>query len=249
MWISRSGLLRRCRKSFFFLVAGGALNLVGGASCSSSETGLTVDVQLVSPAAGRTPVVSDRGVRVSLERAYLTVGSVELEGCETSRPSIDLSLGPRTALAHSMSSPTRLGSPHVLSLAGDETEVMPIGSLGPPPGDYCALRVSLEPADADANHLPSDVDLVGVTLWLEGTYRDSSGTETPFSVATSQTLEESLSFGKLELADDAEQEATLEVSAPSAHWFDGIDFATTGDEEIADLVLANVRASLEATVQ
>jgi hypothetical protein len=225
------------------------LNVVGGASCSSSEAGLAVDVQLVSPAAGKTPIVSDRGVAVSIERGYLTVGSVELEGCETSRPSFDLSLGPSIAFAHSMSSPTRLGSPHVLSLAGDEAEVMPIGSLGPPPGEYCALRVSLEPADADANHLPSDVDLVGVTLWLEGTYRDSSGAEKPFSVATSQALEESLSFEKLQLADDAEQEATLRVSAPSAHWFDGIDFATTGDEEIADLVLANVRAALVVTVQ
>jgi hypothetical protein len=250
MWLSRSALPRRCGKAALFVATGVALNLLGGPSCSSSEAGLAVDVQLVSPRAGSAPIVSDRGYTVSVERGYLAVGSAELEGCATARrPSFDLPWGPSVAFAHTMSSPTRIGSPSVLSLVDQESAEQPFGSLGPPPGEYCSLRVGLEPADADAAGLPSDVDLVGVTLWLEGTYRDSSGTEKAFSVASAKALEESVPFDELELGDDAEQEVTLAVSIPTSHWFDGIDLATTDDEQIADLVLDNVRASLEVSVR
>jgi hypothetical protein len=246
----RSSFPHRVGKIALFLVVGVLQSLLGGASCSTSEAGLEVNVQLVPPPAGAAPITSDRGYAVTLERAYLTVGSVELEGCENAvLPSLELPFGPKLAFAHSVTSPTRIGSPAVLSLAGEEAEQVSFGTLGPPPGEYCALRVGLEPADADASHLPNDVDFVGLTLTLEGTYRDSSGTEGAFSVATTQTIERSVPFERLELGDDAEREAVLVVNADSARWFDGIDFATVEDEEIAELVLSNVVASLEVSVQ
>ncbi len=234
----------RSGKPLLAIALGVLLQLVGTPSCTDSSSGLAVDVELTPPA--KRSFETDRGYTVVLERAYLTVGSVELFECDSAESSLlELPWGPRVAFAHSVSTPTRLGVPQVVSLTDEGTSPLSLGSFGPPPGAYCSLTLGFEPADADAEHLPDDVELVGVTLWLEGSYRADSDEPIAFSAATKRAVEGAASFSRVRLAEDERTEARLLVTLPNAEWFSGIDFSRADEQEIADAVLDNLADAVE----
>jgi hypothetical protein len=243
---------RQLLRRLAVLVPTVAACLTAGASCTSSEHGLSVEIRLAPPATpasenGARTFSSDQGYEVVLSRGYLAVGSVALGECDSARvaPSLELPLGVKSAFAHSMSSPTRLGEPGVISLTGTPDDAFLLGKLEPPPGDYCALTVSLAAADGDALHLPTDVDFVGLTLYVEGTYRKGDGQPVPFETSTDSALDGSPTIAELSLGEDADTVVTFSIGSKGEHWFDGVDFETEANDAVAERVLENVAASLD----
>ncbi len=243
---------RQVLRRLAVLVPTVATCLTAGASCSSSEPGLSVEVRLAPPSSppsenGARTFSNDLGYEVVLSRGYLAVGGVELGECESTQlaPSLELPFGVKSAFAHSMSSPTRLGEPGVISLTATPDDAFLLGKLEPPPGDYCTLAVSLAAADGDALHLPTDEDVVGLTLYLEGTYKKGDGQPVPFEVSTDSTLDGSPTIGELSLGEDAETVVTFSIGSKGEHWFDGVDFETEASDVVAERVLDNVAASLD----
>jgi hypothetical protein len=208
---------------------------------------LTVTMAVAPSAAsdGSLRLQTDQGYTVTLDRAYLNLGAVEIHGCEkTGADALRRWFGPKLAFAHTLSSPTRIGEPVVLSLLADDATPTDIGTLLPPPGDYCVTHVEFQPADGDARGLPSDIDIVGATLDVAGAWSNADHSGQEFALRTSSRSERELErcFG---LSRD-ERRRTLGLRAIVEHAFDGVDFAEQTESEQARTVLSNIAQGLEA---
>jgi hypothetical protein len=126
--------------------------------CGVRESGLEVHVS----AAVESPV--------RLQTATLALEQLELQRCEERShwwsPLVPIS----TAWAHDVqdgsTNPRRLEVPILIDLT--RSDLIPIGSLTPPPGSICGLTLTFAPSTADAREQ-------GTTLFLEGTgYRQLS---------------------------------------------------------------------------
>lgn len=91
----------------------------------------------------------------------VVVSSVALERCDGAGYRAGLSLVSR-AQAHSDSSPTVIGVPHVVDLLA-ETE-LDLGVFAPPPGCWRAARLQLAPADDDAVGIDDPARVEGATV-------------------------------------------------------------------------------------
>lgn len=178
------------------------------------------------------------GIPVRLTRGYLTVYSVELVACAT-----QTARGP----AHDISSPTKLAIPHVLRLMRADDEPLSVGTLEPPPGDYCTARLVLEPADGDARELPEDVDMVGKTVHLEGTFQDSLGETSPFLLQSNGVV-----WVDVDLDAAPLEGVTLSESTPTAHltlaflydqWLEGVALSSDAPLEQSDVLINAVAAA------
>lgn len=142
---------------------------------------------------------------VTISSAHVAVESVELVGCLSVTGRILKALNPLpSAMAHSESSPTLLGTPFVVSLAGEQSRIN-IGGLEPPPGRYCGVVVHIGAADSDALGL-SDGDFVGRSIRVSGT--DAQGA---FSYAGDAEAAVRVEFPELRLDDDT-RNATVRLS-------------------------------------
>ena len=232
----------------------GAAALLCLASCAEGEReeGLTLDLRLTTTRSRPTveadtrTLVTDEGVRATLSGALFTLGSVELFPCEeTGWRRLLRGLSPvGTAWAHSVSSPRRLGTPHVLGLGSADGEVTQLGVLRPPPGRYCRARLTFEPADSDAQGLTAatvgaePVDMVGRSLHVRGTL--SSGPEAwTFRVESRGRASADVALDGLTLSEEAPQAALVFALAWDT-WLDGM-----GPQESPDDVdlLGNVARS------
>ena len=90
-----------------------------------------------------------------------------------------------------------------------------------PLGEYCQLHIEATAADWDAAGLPTDVDLLGRSLVIRGTWVLGSNQPRPFEVDIADTGEMILDFEALALTkgmNSAVMTTTLEVS----RWFDQV---------------------------
>lgn len=87
--------------------------------------------------------------------------------------------------------------------------------------------------------------MVGKSLLLEGDYALTAGApSTPFHVEATAGFDRDLTFEALDLSASGAHTATVVVGKDMEHWFDGIDFATAGDDARARAVLAHIESSL-----
>jgi hypothetical protein len=185
---------------------------------------------------------TDRGERITLSRAYVTVSSVELIPC----PSLSASRWLRqlspvgTAHAHSESNPRRLGTPHVSSLARSDDEALELGTLHPPPDTYCRVRLVLGPADADAEGEPLLAGMVGKTLLLEGTLDPATGEPAqPFTLESRGVANAELPLEALRLSGESPESHVL-ITLAYDRWLDGLSVLEPGADAQA---LRSVAAS------
>ncbi len=180
--------------------------------------------------AGPRTLVNDKGTRASFTRAFVTLGSVELLPCEEAGwRRLLRGLSPvGTAWAHSVSSPRRLGTPHVVGLERADGEVTELGTLRPPPGRYCHARLTFQPADADAEGLaaaaqgPEPVDMVGHSLHLRGTLSAPDGGEPqPFTVSLGGQASVNVVLDGLTLSEE-QPKAVLVFTLAWDGWLDGV---------------------------
>ncbi|MCI0572467.1 MAG: hypothetical protein L0Y66_17060 [Myxococcaceae bacterium] len=182
------------------------------------------------------------GAQVTLTRGLVALRSVELVPCPASalRRVLEALSPIGTAHAHEEGSPRKLGVPHVLALARD-TEARLLGSLYPPPGRYCSARIVLAPADADAEGLGGDGDMVERTLLLEGTLRTPGATsDTAFRLESRGAREVEVPLEMVDLGETQLRAGRRLVLAFDA-WMEGISPGTQGaSQEVLSAVAASM---------
>ncbi|WP_394842695.1 hypothetical protein LZC95_37185 [Pendulispora brunnea] len=234
-----------------------SLPLVSAVACSGSDSdGVSVAVDLEAPSSTKQSMVSktwttDLGFTVTLQDAYLATGSVEIVPCASAAQRLRLKdfFAVREAHAHVEGSPTKLGIPVVESLLAAGGTRVHVGTMAPPPNSYCQVRYGIHAADGDAVGLPSDVSMVGKSLYLRGTYSRAGGQPVAFEASSSNALEVTASVGETTLSSGGTQSAVLVVRKVADTWFDGIAFDTASPDDIARTVLEHVRQSLTISAQ
>ena len=159
--------------------------------------------------------VSARVETQGLERAYLVHDVVELLTCQQlEQPTLPPGFGTAQrrwtvslAHAHGPTTPTRIGDTCVLELA-PEPRATELGAFAPPPGEYCAVRLSWSAADEDAiGREAASVEMLGRSLWAQAT---PEGHAQRLEAWTGASFDVTLEFDEpLQLGDDEDVIAEL----------------------------------------
>lgn len=206
------------------------------------EDGLSAEVRL-SVSAPSVEFTTDRGYQVKLTRAEVSIQGAELRGCAGARR--PARRGGGVAWAHSTATATSLGVSRVVSLLEATAAPVALGTLAPPPGAYCALRLALAPADGDADGLPDEA-MVGVTLRMEGTYRAAGSTqESPLRGTTAGKVSADGAL-TLTLSADGVERATVTAELGRGAWLDGLELSQATPEQIGAAALGAVAAAARA---
>jgi hypothetical protein len=216
--------------------------------CMRVTDGIEVDVAY-QPAATPAQVRTDMGYRVHLERALIVMGQVELLRCDNFVLNLWEFVAPARARAHEFTSPTSLGVPLVIDLM--ETSGVPLfaGTLRPPPGEYCGIRVVGMPADQDAEGLTdANLDMMQHSVLIVGRVEDTaSGDVVPLIAGIWEVLECEMLFDR-PLVFDGPVLENVNVQIDHTKWFDGIDFALQSPDAVQQKITENVRSSLQVVL-
>jgi hypothetical protein len=256
-----------------------ALLACGVAACSHREPGIVVEVSMLHHMGDEAPfdvvrngagmergMVTDRGYGVALSRIQLVIGRLELVPCDEAQARLPRParawdelvrfLSPvSVAHAHGSASPLALAAPHVIDLMAQDRAAFEYGTLAPPPDRYCALRVHVEPADADAEGLAGDPALVGRSLWLEGNFIDGADPNArPLALGSELSERIDVPFvdghgapRELQVSEASPLgEVRLELSY--GHLLDGIDLRQDAPEQQQYMAIRNLLRSLSAVV-
>lgn len=217
----------------------------GMLACHDDSAGLQVAVNLDAGAGAAREFTTDQGYAVRLTRLDLSFSGFELRACPGARaPARRGRAG--VAWAHSASTVTRLGDSVVWSPLSPGS--VAVGSLAPPPGNYCSLGLDLAAADSDALGLP-DAAMVGLSIRMEGTYKaPSAAAETAFSASVKMADSVSPALS-LALAEGGREQAQLAVKLGSVSWFSGVDLATATPEQLGQSALQSAAAALAVEVR
>ncbi|MCI0710894.1 MAG: hypothetical protein L0154_12100 [Chloroflexi bacterium] len=198
-------------------------------------------------------VTNDLGVVVTVEKAYLVNFAVQLLECEDhSHTTLLESLLPDTARAgHGDGiNPALVDSSFVEDFAHPDT--IEFGKVTVESLAYCEAHYLIARAGSETRFQPEDVDMYGVSLYVEGTYQNVDSDETfPFTAQTHLANGKQLT---LHLPDSTmpvhvevgEERVEILVQRQLDRLFDGIDFTSTGD--IGRAILWNIIASTEFIV-
>jgi len=209
-----------------------ALSVAAATGCGWRSDGVrlhmtastALDAPAFSDAAGIHWTAQD-GTEVTVTRGWVTVSALEIVPCPTSAlRRVWSELGYGTAHAHTASRPTRIGDPTVVSARQDAGGRTLLGTFQPPAARYCSLLITFAPADEDAALLPTEVDMVGKTLWLDGTRTPPFGTVQPFHLESAGTGIADLALGPVQL-DEANLMGSQPIDLHPAAWLDGVDFS------------------------
>jgi len=221
------------------------------AACSSSSTTSSAGTQVTinvapSPAiaaampAGAKTFTSDLGDSVTLTKAYLVISSATIEtSCTAFSAAADglLNLLIPEANAHTTATPTSTGEPYVVNLLTVDGGLSSIGSLSPPVGDYCGVDIDMLAADADASNLPAgtgEPDMIGKTLFIEGTYTLADGKTGNIAVSTGEPLQSrELLLNALMMISAGSLNGTINIGINYDRWFDAVDLSLLESESAA----------------
>jgi hypothetical protein len=195
--------------------------------CMQVADGIEVDVAYrpeATPAAVRT----DMGYRVRLERALIAIGKVELIECDNFV--LDL-------------------VPLVIDLMESAGTPLFAGTIRPPPGRYCGVRILGMPADEDAEGLTEEnLDMMEHSVLIAGQVEDTAtGNETPLLARIWEVLDFKMPFDRpLVFESPVLESVTIQID--HTRWFDGIDFALQDSDAVHQQITENVRSSLWAAL-
>ncbi len=227
-------------------IAVAALGIMSLPQCMRVTDGIEVDVAY-QPAATPAQVRTDMGYRVRLERALIVVGRVELVRCDNFVSELWELVAPARARAHEFTSPTSLGVPLVIDLVESSGAALFAGTLRPPPGRYCGMRVVGMPADQDAAGLTDqNLEMMQHSVLISGQVEDeTTGEQVPLVAAIWEVLECEMLFDR-PLVFDGPVLESIAIRIDHTKWFDGIDFALLSQSAVQQKVTENVRSSLQA---
>ena len=230
------------------LIAMALLNLVSLVHCMRVTNGIEVDVAY-QPEATPAQIRTDMGYRVALERALIVVGKVELIRCDDFVMELQDLLGPARARAHVLDTPTSLGVPLIIDLMESAGAPEFAGTMKPPPGRYCGIRVLGMPADQDAVGLSDEnLDMMQHSVLVAGQVTDeTSGEETPLLARIWEVLQYEMLFDH-PLVFDSPVLENVSIQIDHRKWFDGIDFALQSPDAVQRQITENVRSALQAVL-
>ncbi|MEM7138122.1 MAG: hypothetical protein AAF500_16190 [Myxococcota bacterium] len=220
--------------------------VASAAGCTRTTEGIEVDIAYETPATPQA-VRSDADTRIWLDRALIAMGPVQLVECDNFARVLGRFFTASRAKAHAPETPTQLGTPFVLDLLESTGFSFVVGTIRPPPGRYCGVRVVGTPADADAVGLKNNSEMLNSSVLLAGEAEDTNTlARTPFRVQIRATVVRELRFEDPLVLD---RPTTVNVSVRIDHmrWFDGIDFALFADAEgaaVQQMLRSNIEASM-----
>lgn len=230
----------------------GLFSACGGAGGGSSEAGVEAAFYAVfrqsdqaGQGEGNKTVTTAEGTIVVLEKAYLTLWSVELaDDCRDN--DYVFRLYPGAAYAHAEESPTVMGTTRVINLTGEDNQTIALGTITPPSGSYCGVNAQIIKADSDAVALPSDVNMVNRVVYLKGTYQTISMAQPEaFEFATGRALPSvKRSFDLPVELGSGHMNADVTLNVEYGGWFDGLDFANIGETAEQDRLLTAIAQSV-----
>jgi len=232
------------RSSLFITIA--VLSVAALPHCMQVTDGIEVDVAY-QPVATPAQVRTDMGYRVHLERALIAIGRVELIECDSFVLGLWELVAPARARAHESATPTSLGVPLVVDLMEGAGAPLFAGTLRPPPGRYCGIRVVAMPADDDAEGLtPENLDMMQHSILIMGQVEDmATGHSAPLLVRIWDVLECEMLFDRPLVFNSPVLESVI-IQIDHMKWFDGIDFALQSPDAVQQQITENVRSSLQA---
>lgn len=208
-------------------------------------------------------VTNDRGYQIHVQRGYLVNRSLELIECAgsdatgesiTDRLRQTLLAQPAYAShgtgAHDTS---RITTPWVESLT--EPVAQTVETVLVTASNYCQLHYLVAPGVETARHLPHEVEMIGVTLWLKGDYlAPGTSTSMPFTIQTNLAWGEAaeLMTPSSESLDTLQRDNValqLTVRRDLEALFDGVDFETMSDIEQAKTVLRSLTQNTDVIIQ
>jgi hypothetical protein len=231
------------------LIAVALLSAASFPHCIRVTDGIEVDVAY-QPAATPAAIRTDLGYRVRLERAVIAVGKVELIKCDNFVLDLWRLVVPGRARAHEFSTPTSLGVPVVIDLMESAGAPLFAGTIRPPPGRYCGIRVVGMPADQDAEGLTDEnLEMMQHSVLIAGQVENEpTGEETPLLVRIWEVLQCEILFDR-PLVFDSPVLESVSIQIDHTKWFDGIDFALQDTTAVQQQITENVRSSLQAVLR
>ena len=234
--------------TFRWLTAFALFAAVSLPHCMRVTDGIELDVAY-QPQATPAQIRTDMGYRVALDRALIVVGKVELLRCDNSVADLWRLVGPARAKAHVLDTPTSLGVPLVIDLMESAGTPEFAGTLKPPPGRYCGMRVLGIPADPDAAGLTDEtLEMMEHTVLVAGQVVDTvSGEASPLRARIWEVFDCEMRFDR-PLVFDGPVLETVSIQIDHTSWFDGIDFALQSSDAVQQQITENVRSSLRAVL-
>jgi hypothetical protein len=230
------------------LIAIALLSVVSLPHCMRVTDGIEVDVAY-QPEATPAQIRTDMQYRVALGRALIVLGKVELIRCDNLVADLWELVAPAPARAHVLDTPTSLGVPLVIDLMESVGTPQFAGTMRPPPGHYCGIRVLGMPADPDAVGLSDEnLDMMQHSVLITGHVVDTtSGEETPLTARIWEVLDCEMLFDRPLVLDGPVLES-VSIRIDHTKWFDGIDFALQTPNAVQQRITENVRSSLQAVL-
>ena len=216
--------------------------------CARFTDGIEVDVAY-QPESTPAQIRTDMGYRVALDRALLVVGKVELIQCDNFVADLLDFFAPARAKAHAFDTPTTLGEPLVIDLMESSGTPQYAGTMKPPPGRYCGIRVLGMPADQDAVGLTDEnLEMMQHSVLIKGRVVDTtSDEESPLAAGIWEVLDCEMLFDR-PLVFDSPALERVSIQIDHTSWFDGIDFALQSEDAVQQQITENVRSSLRAVL-
>ena len=216
--------------------------------CASFTDGIEVDVAY-QPESTPAQIRTDMGYRVALDRALLVVGKVELIRCDNFVADLWGLFTPSHAKAHAFDTPTSLGEPLVIDLMESAGTPEYAGTMKPPPGRYCGIRVLGMPADQDAVGLTDEnLEMMQHSVLVTGRVVDTTnGAESRLVARIWEVFDCEMRFDR-PLVFDSPVLERVSIQIDHTSWFDGIDFALQSEEAVQQQITENLRSSLRAAL-
>jgi hypothetical protein len=123
------------------------------------------------------------------------------------------------------------------------------GTLRPPPGRYCGIRVIGMPADQDAEGLTDEnLDMMQNSVVIAGRIEGTTnGDESALLAQIWEVLSWEMPFDR-PLVFDSPVLESVSIQIDHTKWFDGIDFALQDSSAVQQRITENVRSSLKAVL-
>jgi hypothetical protein len=187
---------------------------------------------------------------VHLTRGYLVSYSTELVVCEDADEhgtALHGVLSPRAHAGHPSDlsvNPAMVAQPRVEDLTDPRQFEWAAAILERE--TWCSVHYLVARGDELTLAMPGDVDLEGVSLYLEGSWRRADGSWEDFVLQTEHatgTIED------VQVLNTGEEGADVVITRSLGGLFSGVDFATMDDEARAQQVLRNLRNQVTIEVE
>lgn len=220
------------------------------------DTGQRVEAQDT----GGWAVTNDQGYRVEVHKAFLINYSAELVEC----------------LPESTTQTTRWwrwlwpeqvawaghgdeeDNPSAVSISTverfDSLQPVAFGQAKVEPLRYCNAHYLVARSDTGTQGLPTDIDLEGISLHIEGTFAADGAAPSPFTIHTglaTAVLQDIYAQGHMGDAahtvalDSGQGNTQVDIHRSAETLFDGVDFATADDRTLARSVLRNLHQNIQ----